>query len=58
MVLQSTENRTIYVVDYECGSSFIHAFMGEKDLAALEERTKNGAVRIISLVCLEDSASR
>lgn len=53
-----TEKRTMYVVDYESGSSSIHEFMNGMDLKALEAQEKNGFVRITNLICLGESARK
>lgn len=55
--MNHTENKTMYVVDYECGSSSIHEFMNGKDLKALETRAQEGSVRITNLVCLGNSTA-
>lgn len=56
--MQYTENRSMYVVDYEERSSTIREFMSGKDLRNLRKREQNGSVRITNLICLSDSARK
>ena len=47
-----TDKNTMYLVDYESGSSEIQEFMTGMDLNRLYEEEKNGSVRILTQINL------
>ena len=56
--MNHTEKHSMYVVDYEAGSSFIHEFMTGKDLKNLLKEERNGSVHITNLVNLGNHAAK
>lgn len=47
-----TEKKSMYVVDYERGSSSVHEFMNGRDLQILRNKEKKGSVKITNMICL------
>lgn len=56
--MNHTEKKSMYVVDYERGSSSVHEFMNGRDLEVLRNKEKNGSVKITNLVCLGKTAGK
>lgn len=46
-IMHETQNDTVFMVVYECGSSLIHEYMSESDFRNLESKEKDGSVRIM-----------
>ena len=46
-IMHETQNDTVFMVVYECGSSLIHEYMSESDFRNLENKEKDGSVRIM-----------